>query len=126
VCAFSLALSMAWRDVVPSADPPLAGLVWFVPSVVRVYRGMIQIGFAYSQMQGRGALARLGRTGKVVAAPSQSTRTLALLTRVRGTKRGANNRRSRAASGYIQPLPRRPNGTSGDTRHTGPHFESAS
>jgi hypothetical protein len=35
VCAFSLALSMAWRDVVPSADLPLAGLVWFVPSVVR-------------------------------------------------------------------------------------------
>jgi hypothetical protein len=29
-CAFSLALSLAWRDVVPSADPPLAGLVWFV------------------------------------------------------------------------------------------------
>jgi hypothetical protein len=58
-----------------------------------------------------------GGPGKVVAALSQSTRTLALLTRVRGAKRGASNRRSRAASGYIQPLPRRPNGTSGDTWH---------
>jgi hypothetical protein len=35
VCAFSLASSMAWRGVVPSADPPLAGLVWFVPDIVR-------------------------------------------------------------------------------------------
>jgi len=26
---------MAWRGVVPSADPLLAGLVWFVPDIVR-------------------------------------------------------------------------------------------
>jgi hypothetical protein len=26
---------MARRDVVPSADPPLAGLAWLVPGVVR-------------------------------------------------------------------------------------------
>jgi hypothetical protein len=35
VCAFSLGLSVTWRDVVLSADTPLAGLVWFVLGVVR-------------------------------------------------------------------------------------------
>ena len=35
----------------------------------------------------------------------------------RGTKRGANDARSRATSGHIQPLATWPNGTSGGTRH---------
>ena len=43
---------------------PATGLGQAAGSLVRVYRGMIQIGFAYSQIQGRGALARLGRTGR--------------------------------------------------------------
>jgi hypothetical protein len=96
---------------------PAAGLGQAAGSLARVYRGMIQISFVYSQMQGRERLPGWVGPGEVVAALSQSTRTLALLTRIRGAKRGANNRRSRAASGYIQPLPGRPNGTSGDTWH---------
>jgi len=44
-------------------------------------------------------------------------RTLALLTRFRGAKRGANDYRHGAMPGHIQPLSPRRNGTSGHTRH---------
>ena len=44
-------------------------------------------------------------------------RTLALLTRSRGAKRGANDHRHRAAPGHLQPFPLRSNGTSGHTQH---------
>ena len=42
--------------------------------------------------------------------------TLASLTEFRGAERGANDRRSRATPGRIQPLPIRPSGTSGHVR----------
>jgi hypothetical protein len=85
---------------------PAAGPGQAAGSLARACRGMIQVGFAYSRMQGRGALARLGRTGRGGGRAESG-----------GAKRGADNRRSRGASGYIQPLPGRPNGTSGDTWH---------
>jgi len=44
-------------------------------------------------------------------------RTLALLTRFRGAKRGANDRRFQAPSGHAQPLPLRMSGTSGHIQH---------
>src|SRR5689334_10590716 len=83
-------------------------------SLTRAYCGMIQVGLAYSGIQGRGALARLGQTREAVAALSGSTPKLASLTRFRGAKRGANDRRPGAASGHIQPPLVRPIGTSGD------------
>jgi hypothetical protein len=95
---------------------PAAGLGQPAGSLMRAYRGMIQVGLANSGIQGRGALARLCQTREAVAALSWSTRKLALLTRFRGAKRGANDHRSGAASGHIQPLLVRPIGTSGDIR----------
>jgi hypothetical protein len=44
-------------------------------------------------------------------------RTLASLTRSRGAKRGANDRRHGAAPGHIRPLRLQPNSTSGGTKH---------
>jgi hypothetical protein len=51
------------------------------------------------------------------AASRMLIRTLASLTRFRGAKRGANDRRSRAPSGHAQPLPVRPSGMSGRIWH---------
>src|SRR5690348_11495565 len=44
------------------------------------------------------------------------TRTLALLTRFRGAKRGPNDRRHRATPGHVRPLVLARNGTLGDIR----------
>src|SRR5690349_23029430 len=44
------------------------------------------------------------------------TRTLALLTRFRGAKRGANDRRHRATPGHVRPLVLARNGTLGHIR----------
>jgi GNAT superfamily N-acetyltransferase len=85
-------------------------------SLVRAYRGMIQGGLAYSR-DTRPRSARPPGTGRRGSGRAESEhRTLALLTRFRAAKRGANGRRSRAASGYVQPLPGHPIGTSGDIR----------
>ena len=56
--------------------------------------------------------------GRLGCREFQTIRTLALLTIFRGAKRGASNPRNLAASGHVQPLALRPNGTSGCT---GPH-----
>jgi len=44
-------------------------------------------------------------------------RILAVLTRFRGAKQGANDRRSQAPSGHAQPLALRMSGTSGHIQH---------
>ena len=57
------------------------------------------------------------RTRDHVAVTGPRIRTLAWLTKPRGAKRGANDPRSRATSGHIQPLPVRASGTSGHIWH---------
>ncbi len=58
-----------------------------------------------------------GRPGSPGASPVWRIRTLAMLTRLQGAKRGANDGRSWATSGHMQPMPVPRNGTSGHAPH---------
>ena len=88
---------------------------------------MIQIGFAYSRYKAEERLPGWVGPGEMVAALSQSARTLALLTRVRGEPNGepttADPGLHQATSSHCLDGRTARQATPGTTR---PHFESVS
>ena len=97
---------------------PATGLGQAAGSLARVYRGMIQIGFAYSQMQGRGAFAWLGRAGRGGGRAESEHSNISVANESPGSQTGRQQPQIQDRIRLLQPLPGRPNGTSGDTwRH---------